>query len=91
MVPSDRSIRFFISGGAGFIGSHLVDRLVQLGRVTVCDNLSSGYLDFIRHHLGRDNFNFIQADLLDLTVTPPIQLLDIIDPFCVPLSLTVYK
>ncbi len=57
----------FITGGAGFIGSHLVDRLAKKGwHVTVYDNLSSGKESFIRHHLGRKYFKFIRADLLDL-------------------------
>ncbi|HUV45517.1 MAG TPA: NAD-dependent epimerase/dehydratase family protein [Dehalococcoidia bacterium] len=57
--------KYFITGGAGFIGSHLVDRLIGSGKVTVYDNLSSGRKDFIEHHLGKSNFHFIQADLLD--------------------------
>jgi len=59
-------MRHFVSGGAGFIGSHLVDKLVSIGDVTLYDNLSSGKTEFIKHHLDRDNFNFIQADLLEL-------------------------
>jgi len=58
--------RYFITGGAGFIGSHLVDRLASSGEVTVYDNLSSGKKEFIRHHLNSGNFHFIEADLLDL-------------------------
>jgi len=57
--------RYFITGGAGFIGSHLVDRLISSGEVTVYDNLSSGKKEFIQHHSGKHNFHFIQADLLD--------------------------
>lgn len=57
--------RYFITGGAGFIGSHLVDRLISSGEVTVYDNLSSGKKEFIQRHLGKSKFRFIQADLLD--------------------------
>ncbi len=59
-------MRFFVTGGAGFIGSHLVDKLISHGDVTVYDNLSSGRKEFIRHHLDKPYFSFIQADLLDL-------------------------
>ena len=58
-------MKYFITGGAGFIGSHLVDRLISTGAVTVYDNLSSGKREFISQHLGNPNFNFIQADILD--------------------------
>jgi len=59
-------VRYFVTGGAGFIGSHLVDRLIDTGDVTVYDNLSSGKKEFIKHHLGRGSFQFIQADLREL-------------------------
>ncbi len=60
-------MKIFVTGGAGFIGSHLVDRLMSMGTVTVYDNLSSGRKEFIRHHLGRSDFAFVQADLLDFS------------------------
>lgn len=57
--------RYFITGGAGFIGSHLVDRLADTSEVTVYDNLSSGRVDFIRRHLDAGRVRLVQADLLE--------------------------
>lgn len=60
--------KVFITGGAGFIGSHVVDLLLPQGyEVTVYDNLSNGRLEFIQHHLDNPRLHFIQADMLDLT------------------------
>jgi nucleoside-diphosphate-sugar epimerase len=53
-----------VTGGASFIGSHLVDALVERGaRVRVVDDLSSGTLENICEHLAAHSIEFIQADL----------------------------
>jgi UDP-glucose 4-epimerase len=58
--------RVLVTGGAGFIGSNLVDRLLEKeSEVIVFDNLSSGKMDFIENHLENPDFSFIKGDLLD--------------------------
>jgi UDP-glucose 4-epimerase len=58
-------VRSFVIGGAGFIGSHLVDRLVERGPVTVYDNLSVGKVAFIRGHLESGAATLVEGDALD--------------------------
>ncbi|UCE92281.1 MAG: NAD-dependent epimerase/dehydratase family protein [Methanobacteriota archaeon] len=56
----------FVTGGAGFIGSVLVDRLAAEGSdVTVYDNLSTGKEAFISQHIGSSGFRLVKADVLD--------------------------
>ena len=58
--------RVLVTGGASFIGSHLVDALVVRGaQVSVVDNLSSGKIDNIRGHLDAGRITFGREDLLD--------------------------
>ena len=59
-------MRVLITGGAGFIGSHLTDLLLsQDHQVTVLDDLSTGRHDNIRHHLGDPRFEFILGSILN--------------------------
>lgn len=59
--------KVLVTGGASFIGSHLVDKLLERGVpiVRVVDNLSSGKLENIQKHLDSGRVHFILADLLD--------------------------
>ena len=59
-------MKAFVSGGAGFIGSNLVDRLLDVGHeVTVYDNLSTGLLQFLKNARDFDRFRLVEGDLLD--------------------------
>jgi UDP-glucose 4-epimerase len=59
-------MRFFVVGGAGFIGSHLTDRLVEQGEVTLFDNLSVGKREFVAAHLDSGKARLVVGDALDL-------------------------
>ena len=73
----------FITGGAGFIGSHLVDSLLRNhDSVTVYDNLSSGQKSFLQQHFNNKDFTFVHADLLNLKkLTKTLQGHDVVFHF----------
>jgi UDP-glucuronate decarboxylase len=59
-------MRVLVTGGAGFIGSHLCDRLIEMGCDVIClDNLFSGSKDNIRHLIGHPYFEFIRHDIVN--------------------------
>jgi UDP-glucose 4-epimerase len=61
-----------ITGGAGFIGSHLADRLLSEGhKVTVLDNLSGGWMKNLKEAVKHPHFQFVQADIRDKDALAP--------------------
>lgn len=62
-----KNYSFLITGGAGFIGSNIVEYLIHhnAGMVRVLDNLSNGYLENIKEFLDLPNFEFINGDIRD--------------------------
>ena len=56
--------KFLVTGGCGFIGSHMVDKLIKLNHhVIVIDNLSGGFIKNINQHLKKKNFKFVNKDI----------------------------
>jgi len=59
-------MRTLITGGAGFLGSHLCDRFIKEGHDVICmDNLLTGNMDNIAHLMGNKNFRFIHHDVTE--------------------------
>ena len=78
-------MRILITGGAGFLGSHLCDRFLAAGHEVICmDNLITGNIRNIEHLAGHDRFLFIKHDVTnDIYVSGPI---DVVMHFASPAS-----
>ena len=65
--------RILVTGGAGFLGSHLCDRLVSMGHDVVClDNLFTSQKSNIEHLLGQKNFEFVRHDITEPIMHEPL-------------------
>jgi dTDP-glucose 4,6-dehydratase len=84
-MGSSKSTTSLITGGAGFLGSHLADRLLAEGhRVIAVDNLTTGNLANLEHLAGNERFRFIKADVTEyLEIDEP---LDFVFHFAAPSS-----
>jgi UDP-glucose 4-epimerase len=66
-------MRILVTGGAGFIGSHLCERLMSDGHsVTVIDNFSTGRVSNLASLMDSDNFTFVSGSILDSNVLSPL-------------------
>jgi len=63
-MPTLKGKSILVTGGAGFIGSHLVEAMLAENEITVLDNFSSGKREFLAPHHNNPNFHLIEEDLL---------------------------
>jgi len=65
-LPHSERLRILVTGGAGFVGSHLVDRLMLMGHeVIVLDNFFTGRKRNIQHWIGHPHFELVRHDVVD--------------------------
>ena len=66
-------MQILVTGGAGFIGSHLCERLIKDGHtVTVVDNFSTGRSSNLVNLIGADNFTLVEGSILDSEILKPL-------------------
>lgn len=73
--------RILVTGGAGFLGAHLCERLIREGNDVIClDNLFTGNKDNIRHLLGNQYFEFIRHDIVQPIILEVDQIYNLACP-----------
>ncbi|KXS19423.1 NAD(P)-binding protein [Gonapodya prolifera JEL478] len=84
-LPDVKRKRILVAGGAGFVGSHLVDRLMLMGyEVIVADNLFTGSKRNIEHWIGHPHFEFIRHDVVDPLMVEVDQIYNLACPASPP-------
>lgn len=79
--------RILITGGAGFIGSHLCDRLIAEGNDVIClDNYFTGSKDNVRHLIGNDHFELVRHDVVEPYLAEVDQIYNLACPASPPHS-----
>jgi nucleoside-diphosphate-sugar epimerase len=69
--------RVVVAGGAGFLGSHLCDRLVERGDTVVClDDLSTGSRENVAHLVGHERFELVVANVSEKVELPDASKVD---------------